>query len=264
MPQYRSISLAVLCMSSVLYTTASVATPSFLAQYFAAQDWHRIATLTGGIGFNSKAGTNHSFPAQGNILSFYNYDSSHATESHGYVGGMLGAERRVNKNWLMQLGLGYYQPSSFNASGHVTQGADSETANQYAYSYTIQSHQLLAEAKFLYNGCDSNLSHPYFTAGIGGAWNNSTDFSVNIVPQFTAFSNQFSNHSVGSFSYDLGLGMDVNFSQKTRLGFGYRFTDFGSASTGTSKIDDVQTTYALSQSHLYLNALIAQLSFDFF
>ena len=161
----------------------------------------------------------------------------------------------------MQLGIGYYEPTTFKAKGYVTQGADVETENQYAYSYSVQSHQLLAEAKLLYNNW--NQYHPYLSAGIGGAWNNAKRFNVNIEPPFTTYSNQFSNHSSSSFSYAVGLGIDMNFSKKTRLGIGYRFTDFGSASTGPSMIDDVQTTYALSQSHLYVNALVAQFSFDF-
>ena len=212
MYRYRRTPFTAFFLSSLLCTSAISATinPS-IAQFFAQRNWQPIATFTGGAAFTSGAGANNQFPAQTAIFSFYNYNSTHSTQSQGYFGGFVGAERLVKTNWLMQLGIGYYEPTTFKAKGYVTQGADVETENQYAYSYSVQSHQLLAEAKLLYNNW--NQYHPYLSAGIGGAWNNAKRFNVNIEPPFTTYSNQFSNHSSSSFSYAVGLGIDMNFSK---------------------------------------------------
>ena len=262
MYQYRRTQFQAFFVSSILCTSViSAPIKASVEQYFAHSGWQPIATLTGGVAINSNAGANNHFPSQTNLFSFYNYDSTQSTQTQAYYGGFVGLERQVQSHWLMQLGIGYYEPSTFNAKGYVTQGADVESENQYAYRYAVKSHQLLAETKVLYN--DWNQYHPYVAAGIGGSWNNAKNFRVDIDPPFTTYSNQFSNRLTASFSYAVGLGMDVNFSKNTRIGVGYRFTDVGKAATGSSMIDDVRTTYALSQSHLYVNALVAQFSFDF-
>jgi hypothetical protein len=223
--------------------------------------WRPFVTLTGGAAFTSDTGSVNNFPATDTIFTFFNYNPSQSTQTDSIFGALVGAEFIAHPNVLFQAGVGYYQPSSFNVNGIVTQGVDIPSSNQYAYQYSILSHQLLAEGKLLYN--NEQRYHPYISGGLGLSWNESKNYTVTISPPFTTFSNQFANNTTTSFSWSVGTGVDVDLTKKVRLGVGYRFTDFGKAATGNGTIDDVLTTYALSQSHLYANIIEAQLTFEF-
>ena len=102
----------------------------------------------------------------------------------------------------MQMGISYYQPSAFHTSGVVTQGADIASENNYQYHYTLNTQQLLAEAKLLY--LVKQRFYPYLSGGIGASQNKAHDFSVIINPPFTTFSNQFTNQTTTAFSYMAG------------------------------------------------------------
>jgi opacity protein-like surface antigen len=249
--QTSAIFLFFLLSSSSIFATST--TP--FAKYFSHSAWHPVMTLTGGETIHSDAGESKNIPAQNGIFSFFYYAANHSTQTQSLLGGSLGAEFLVSKQWDWQTGLGYYQPSAFHAEGTVTQGVDTESENQYSYKYFIQSHQLLIENKLLYHW---HGYCPYLYAGIGAAWNNSHSFNVNIQPAFTTYSNQFQNRSKTAFTYSIGFGIDVPFGEQARLGVGYRFSDLGGAKTGNGMIDTVTTSTTLSQSHLYTNEIFAQ------
>ena len=46
-----------------------------------------------------------------------------------------------------------------------------------------------------------------------------------------------------------------------RAGVAYRFTDLGSANTGTAQIDEIPISSTLKQSHLYANQILVQFTF---
>lgn len=219
--------------------------------------WQPILTLTGGIAFSEDAGQSKNFPANATSFSYYHYALHHTSESSTIFGGLIGAEFPLNSPWLLQVGIAYYVPQSFNVKGIVTQGVDAASANQYPYQYTIQNHQLLLENKLFYA---IERYHPYVLLGIGPAWNRTKNFAVNIDPPFTTFSNQFPSNTVTSFSYDIGFGMDINITEHLRFGLGYRFTDLGTAKTGKATIDQTITTNVLSQSHFYTQEGLAQIT----
>ncbi len=235
---------------------ASSATP--FNNYFNHSIWHPMLTLTAGAAFNSDAGHSQNFPATDEIFSFFNYAANNTHQTLAIFGGFVGAEFLLHPKWDLQAGLAYYQPSTFHTNGIVTQGIDPDSENLYTYKYAIQSRQLLAESKLLYH---CRYFHPYLSAGIGAAWNRSQSFAVNIQPPFTTLSNQFNNNTMTSFTYSVGLGLDVDMTKQARIGIGYRFADLGKSKTGNGIIDDVITQNTLSQSHLYTHEILAQLTF---
>jgi opacity protein-like surface antigen len=95
---------------------------------------------------------------------------------------------------------------------------------------------------------------------VGESFNKSNKYKTN-VPPFITFTPVFSNHTTNSFSYKVGLGIDVDMSTDWRFGVGYRFTDFGKARLGNGVIDTVPTSSHLSQSHLHVNEVVAQLTY---
>ncbi len=251
---WQRIANLIACFPFCSFAFAS--TPTLL-HVFNANTLYPIVAVSAGTAFSQSTTTSKNFPAQNGLFSFYNYADHLDNQNVAMFGIFLGGEIVLNPQWNLQAGLGYYQPSAFAVNGTVTQGVSIASANQYTYQYKIQSRQLLVDGKLLYRWCNY---HPYLAAGLGAGWNEVQDYTVNIQPPFTTFSNQFKNNTRSSFSYSLGFGVDVDVLENLRLGVGYRFADFGPAETGTSMIDTVSTNYTLSQPHLYSNELLVQLT----
>ena len=239
------------------FIAANIIISLFSQSVLAIDNWHPILAFSAGAAF-SNPGESKNIPAHDGIFSFYHYDASDSSHARFLGGLFLGAEFLLQPEHLsLQAGLSYYQPVSFTLTGEVTQGADVSSENQYSYQYDIQSQQVLIESKLLYN---VQHYHPYLTAGIGAVFNRSQNFEVDIDPPFTTFSNQFKDNTVTSFMYRIGLGIDIDIAKQTRLGLGYRFADLGKTKTGHGVIDTVSTNNTLSQSRLYSNEILAQLT----
>ena len=246
----------------------------------ATTHWQPLVTLTAGAAFNNDTGNSQYFPSPNPVQdAYYNYAANNSQESVLLVGGFIGAERKLARNWNIQLGLGYYQPGIYHAKGTLTQGPaiigsgapDIDASSQYPYRYNIKTQQLLVESKLLFT--THNIFHPYITAGIGAGFNNVYGFSADITPVDTTLTNHFNSANTTSFSYRVGFGIDVDLTKQVRLGLGYRFADFGSTKSGTSVIDSgginndgtvnpaVTSNNRLTQSHLYTNDVVAQLTY---
>ena len=82
--------------------------------------------------------------------------------------------------------------------------------------------------------------------------------SINLTPGF-------SNQSQSSFSWVLGLGVDMQVNNNIRVGLGYRYSNFGSSSfsNGAVTYNDYQSpvSFGLSASNNYVNQLIARISY---
>jgi opacity protein-like surface antigen len=217
-----------------------------------------VVTLSVGGAFSDTVGNNASFPiVDPTTDSFYIYQANRMNQTRAIFGGFLGVEFLLCQEWSMQFGFGYYQPESLNVSGNVTQGADLPSADIFTYHYSISPHQMLAEAKFLYN---MRRFHPYAMLGLGASLNDSQSYAVNITPPFITFSNQFANHTEAAFSYALGFGVDMDIDRYVRLGVGYRFRDFGESKTGHGVIDTTVTSNRLKEDNLHTNEVLAQLT----
>lgn len=106
---------------------------------------------------------------------------------------------------------------------------------------------------------------PYFSVGLGAAFNNANDFRTRIEELGVNVTPVFRNHSQSAFPYTLGVGVDTPINQQTRLGLGYRFSDFGAASLTKGEVVINQyrapVDFALSTPHIYANQLIVQLTY---
>jgi opacity protein-like surface antigen len=250
----------ITCLAAGLLFSQTSFADGFLPNCLQQSWWHPIMTWSLGAAFNNDAGPSNSIPPHNGVLSFYNYSANHYWQTIPVFGALLGAEFELNPNWALQGGVSYYKPSALVAKGSVTQGADVASENTYTYQYDIQSTQVMLEGKLLY--AIAEKWHPYISAGVGSSWNASQNYAVDIQPVFTTFSNQFGNKTVTSFTYLAGLGVDMDITPSARLGIGYRFTDLGNAKLAPATIDGTQTTNTLSQSHLYVNEVLAQFTFD--
>ncbi|MDA1317440.1 MAG: outer membrane beta-barrel protein, partial [bacterium] len=191
-------------------------------------------------------------------LCSYTYKPQGSNTTNMLWGGFVGSEIRRTPSWGFIAGLGYYQPNSLSTKGTLTQGADSASDDTYSYKYQTQSQQLLAEGKLYWIAKDK--IQPFLMVGIGGAFNKTSDYQTS-VPPFLEFTPSFSNHKNTSFTYAIGPGIDMGLSKSFRIGVAYRFTDLGSANTGSAQIDEIPISSTLKQSHIYANQILAQVTF---
>jgi opacity protein-like surface antigen len=190
----------------------------------------------------------------GSYPNAYNGTNHDDTEWDGGV--FVGAEMMLPQNWAWQLGLSYFQNNDFTENGNVYQFAD-PAYNNLTYRYQIQSRRLALETK-LSHACHQ-IWHPYLTASVGEAFNKATSYTeFPITSADVPMTQSFADHSTSSFTYTVGFGVDVDMTDHVRLGAGYRFMDLGNASLGVSSLQTGNNT--LSNSHLYTNEVLAQLS----
>ena len=220
-----------------------------------------VLSLGAGNSISNSWGSSQNFNANppDNYTS-YNYSASNTNQSSALFNGFVGIEWEIAPRWLLQTGIDYKQVSPFYPKGTVTQGVDQPSSDQYNYQYNLSIKQLLLEGKLLYS--IKEKFHPYFLLGLGGSWNSASNFGTN-VPLFLTFTRQYQNNTAESFSYNLGIGFDVDLTKHLRLGAGYRFTDYGKVQLGNASINSISTPGSLSQNHFYANELLTQLTIIF-
>jgi opacity protein-like surface antigen len=226
------------------------------------QKWRPVASLGGGAILTSTVGQGQSFQISNPITNeFYYYHADKPSQDGIFFEIFLGGEWLLKHNWNLQAGVDFDQVyTSYNSSGTFLQGADIPSADQYNYNYSAISRQVLAEIKLLYN--TQTLFHPYLLLGVGGAFNSAYSFNTS-VPPFLTFTREFSDNTNFGFSYNAGLGLDLDLTEDLRLGVGYRFTDLGKIALGAASINNIPISGTLTQTHLYSNELLAQLTFLF-
>lgn len=220
--------------------------------------WHAVLSIGAGAAISSDIGKSKTFPIVNPITDeFYVYSAKSSNQIAGVFDGFIGAEWMFHPQWALQMGPGYNQAWNFRAKGSYLQGADPESADQYSYHYNILTRQLLAEGKLLYHF--KPCYHPYVLLGLGAAFNDASDYGTN-VPPFLTFTRQYKDNTQTSFTYTVGLGIDVDVLEHLRLGIGYRFSDFGQVKLGNATIDTTSVNGTLSQNHLYASEVLAQIT----
>jgi opacity protein-like surface antigen len=229
-----------------------------LTDWYAKKSWQPILTVGTGASIASNLGESVNIPIQNPLTDeFYNYSAEHSTQVASVSNVFIGAEWMLQSNWALQLGIDYSQSSSFLAKGAFLQGADIPSADLFAYNYNILTRQLLVEGKALYTY--KKIFHPYLLAGIGASFNKAFNYSTNVPPTLT-FTRMYADHSSSALSYAIGAGVDIDVTTHMRMGIGYRFADLGRVALGNAVIDTTSVSRTLSQSHLYANEVLAQLT----
>ncbi|MCD6048194.1 MAG: porin family protein [Gammaproteobacteria bacterium] len=168
-------------------------------------------------------------------------------------GGFLGVETTLAKNWGLQLGAAYYQSQPFAISGQVYQFMN-PAYNSINYQYQIFSRRFLAESKLFYTFYQRY--HPYLVAGLGEAFNYAYAYQETTSDVYSQTMAPFAGHMQHSFTYALGTGMDIDLTQRFKVGAGYRYVNLGKASLGTSPWQTTSQTPSFG--HLYANEFLLQ------
>lgn len=218
-----------------------------------------VIAVGAGAAVSSDLGESQSFPFNQPILDTnFNYSPYGNTQVEPIFNIFVGEEWAIAPQWFLQLGLGYDQSVPFEASGTFKEGMLPILSQiNFPYEYDIRVRQILVEGKLQYLYKDRY--RPYFFLGLGASINSATNYKTYVpFPQLTR---QYKDNTTASFSYSIGLGIDVDVLKNIRLGVGYRFADFGEADLGQSNIFGSPVAGTLSQSHLYANEVLAQLTF---
>lgn len=228
-----------------------------------ACNWSPVLAVGAGYLSTSKLAQSQSFPIVNPITDeFFNYTPNQSSLTNGIADIFLGIEWRLGScdQWALQLGLGYDQAASFTVKGSLVQGADVPSEDTFSYQYNVTLRQLLVEGKFLFTV--ATWYHPYLFGGIGAAFNSASGFSTT-VPPFLTFTRNYASNTNTVFSYAVGFGLDYDIDAVFRIGVGYRFSDFGKVSLGSATIDTTSVSGTLSQSHIYTNEVLAQITCNF-
>lgn len=243
---------------SAVLTLLVIAT-SCLADGKAQSSYRMVASIGSGAAFSSDVGNSETFPIVNPITDeFFIYSADNATQTVPLLDVFLGTEWTFAPEWALQMGLGYHQAWNYLAQGSLLQGADTQSADEYAYQYDIFARQLMAEGKLLYQY--NERFHPYLFLGLGASFNTANNYDTN-VPAFLTFTREYEDHTQTSFTYSVGFGVDVDVAERLRIGIGYRFADFGQVELGDATIDTTRVSGTLSQTHLYACEILAQLTF---
>ncbi|KTD46610.1 hypothetical protein Lrub_1532 [Legionella rubrilucens] len=189
--------------------------------------------------------------------STFNYLPERDASSTRY-GISLGRRFLLNPLNSLIMGLSYHQFSSMAVRGTLQQGIFPPlyTAN---YEYTIELSQLLIDAKLQHQW--GQRFYPYLIAGIGAGFNRAEHFYTT-VPGYLTVTPTYANHHRSSLSYALGLGIDTLLTPHVSVGVGYLFSDLGQVGLGDGAIRQTRVSNHLSQSHLHMNTVLAQISWS--
>lgn len=229
----------------------------------ASETLHPATSIGGGPLFLTQIAQTQTFPPPNpQEDELYRYQTNQSSSVAGFFDLFLGLEQHltlqhINDKINIQYGLNYHQPSVLSLRGSFEQGLDAISANEYTFQYQATPHQLLAEAKVLYQ-TDTRLS-PYFFAGLGSSINSAGQYNTS-TPAFLTFTRTYQNQTTYAFSYAIGLGADWQIEPSWRFGAAWRFNDFGKVSLGPSTINSQQISGTLSRSNLYANEVLFQLT----
>jgi len=223
-----------------------------------------VVTLTGG--------TTTLSAQQSQTLSFddtlFEYHPNHTSTQQFIAGGFIGEEYSLNKKWAWQLGLAFYQITSFSITGNETQAPaeNSVATNSWNYQYKISSSQLLVENKLLF--ALRKRYHPYLLAGVGAAFNHVYGFQATQQNSGEVATANFADNQNSSLIYTLGFGVDIDIIKRMRMGIGYRFAYLGKYDLGKGTLDtgiggNVFSTPALHSTNAFNHAVVIQLTYLF-
>lgn len=239
----------------------------FLAIFAANQsvaltsEWHPIVAVGGGMANTINLGKSTVFPITNpNQDEYYSYSPTEQGQTQGLFEGFLGVEHPLVEQWLLQAGCAYTQSGNFRSEGSLLQGVDTQSQNSYRYQFNVTTRQVMLQTKWM------RLVHqrfyPYALIGLGAAINTASDYATN-VPYTLSYTRLYTDKTSTTFAYRVGVGLDVDLGNHIRLGIAYRITDLGGASLGNATIAQSAVYGSLSQSAIYANEALAQLTYRF-
>lgn len=221
--------------------------------------WHAVIGLGGGVINTTNLGKNQYFPILDPVTDqFFEYVPQDKSQTKKNFEAYLGVERSISSTWMIQSGIAYTQSGSFDLKGNLVQGVDVQSSDQFDYQYKMRTQQILAQGKLMYSKL--HKFYPYALLGLGVSFNSATNFSTSVPPLIT-FTREYQNNTSSAFAYRIGAGVDMDITQHIRIGASYRFANLGLIKLGSATINGISVSGQLSQSNLYVNEGLIQLTY---
>ncbi len=218
----------------------------------ASKDWSWVGSISAGPVW-SDIGSSRTFFLEPDIEKSYLAGNDWRTLA--FVELFAGAERPINDRLSLQLGLALAMSSNDHLSGDILEDADADF-NNFRYRYSLQHKRALVKGKLSYDA--HPRLRPYLTAGIGLGYNKAREFVATPKISNEVPAPPFQDRSKTSLAYALGAGIQTPLSDRTQLGIGYEFSDWGKSSLARAPGQAFNTS--LYESHAYTHGLIITLS----
>lgn len=167
----------------------------------------------------------------------------------------------VGRRWKHQrmwfpacsIGVSYQHVFSSNVGDTITQYSD-PTFTNYNYEWDISSDILLAALKV--NIVQWSKFSPYLTGGIGGAFNQASNYNETALPGLTATRDSagFASNTTRQFAYVAGAGIDFQMTEQVLLSLEYQYQNLGNVSSG--KGTDAWTSQSLNLGSYHSNTVL--------
>lgn len=254
----RCLTLIISCLLAIS-TSLAATTPSRYDYLNKINAWRGVVALGLGAAFSSHIGGSAFFPIRPPVSSqLFLYSPNRSTQGSALFDAFVGAELPIWPfNW--QIGLGFKQAWNWNSHGSLLQGPTFAAANAFPYHYDILTRQVLVETKLLYELL--KCYRPYILFAAGQSFNEATGFAT-IVPA-PLMTRVYKDNTERSYTYMVGVGLDVNVLDYLRFGLGYRFGDLGQVQLGHARLNNLRVTGLISQNHLYVNEVLGQVTLLF-
>ncbi len=256
---------------SVLLLWHTIATAGSMGAANTSKTLQPLASFQGGYACINASKKSQVYT--GTDSNLFTYAPSGSSCDAGFYGVFIGGERFLrdvsSHPVFLQAGIEYNNFDKIKISGINTVGVDSSSSTEYSYQFNTKIQQVLAGIKLL--STTKERFHPYGEAGLGIAFNRTGDYltsttntgSLNFTPEFVGGKDM-------KISFILGLGLDANIYEHIRVGLGYRYSYFNTASLGNGSVNLGGSSSSTSQipvsfnpeaSHLYANQLLGHITY---
>ncbi len=216
--------------------------------------WSWVATLSAGPAW-SNSGETQTFFLQQDIEK--SYSATHGVSTLGVGELFVGRQDRLGEsNLYSQLGLAVAVATNAEITGDIWEEAD-PNFNNYTYRYNVSHMHVAMKGKLFMESW--KIAEPYVSVSIGGGVNRSTNFGITPKIEQEIPAPAFTNHSTSSLIYTLGLGAQKRLTPTWRVGIGYEYGDWGSASLARAPGQTLNS--GLSLGHLVTHQLQLSLTY---
>lgn len=167
-------------------------------------------------------------------------------------GAFAGIEVPIDEEeiYRWQTGFGYYRTTSLDTEGIIEYFGDPSDVD-VGYRYNINNTRYMFENKLLMSL--NELFSLYLLGSLGIANNETGDAETyQLDPASVEMLYGFETDEVNSFTYSVGLGLEMEVIEHVRVGLGYQFSDLGEAKTGPFKSPNSAGEH-LENEHLFTN-----------
>lgn len=221
-----------------------------------------VATVSAGVAW-AQNGTNQTFNLTPDIKKAYIVNNGTNTLATGEL--FLGVQTILDSAYRRsgpfyelqgQLGLAFAGTDSASIAGTILDNAD-PFADNYTYSYNIRHTHVAVKGNLLLNM--GTVVIPWIGGSAGVGFNNASGFNSVPLIEEALPTPAFAANNVSSFTYTLGIGVQVPLTRSWQLGAGYQFADWGKSQLGRAAEQTLNA--GLTQDHLYTNSLLLNISF---